>query len=434
MVTEATADLRATERDSRQLPQRLPGRYIPVPTSELLRLPINDPPHGTYEVAATVRRGTDDQSPPILFINGMGVGQDTWGGVVDAFPDHTVITYDRAGLGNSDPRPRAAPCTYSDLASEAEQVVQAVCDHAPLICAHSLGGPIASVYADTFPIAGLVIVDGSQLTALKYAHAVLGFNDGVLPDSPLAEIPGAQHPDCTWVDTKKGAKELAGTRPSQKPTLALSRSAEWYWREGVEETQARERRLQIPGKHSNAYLEYQQELARLQAYERSLADGRYWTVHQMGLAYRLQSPYVGATVKADGAPVGHVIQVDHPAMVRRGIELVLAAVEGHRKVISDDAVRHAFASSTLNCVVLSKDQLQQMLKKVPPDMLSRFQMGEQPDNFPEWESVKKALAADPPFSSPDPQQRRSVRGDSVYGHALFSRTVIATKPKGPGRS
>ena len=383
-------------------------------TSELLRLPIKDREYGFYEVAATVRPGTDQSGklPPILFISGLGIGQGAWKDVGGAFPEHTVITYDRAGLGDSDARPHAEePRNYSDMASEAEQVVRGVYKNRPftppVICAHSLGGLIARLYADNYRVSGLVLVESAHDIVLKHGHAALGFNNGNIPDSPLIEKPGVQHsPDCTWFDAHAGAQELASIENSQAPTLTLARSPRWYWRIGVDEAQTRERLLQIPSKHSNAYLKFQHNLARSQDYRRYLEDGRQWTVHQLALAHRLNSPYVGATVKEDGAPVGHKIHVEHPAMVVQGVKLVLAAVEGKQSAISDRAAQQAFRDdSELNCVVILRDQLKETLSNVPAEMQRRIQRGEQLDVL-EWEDVKMRLTPYPPFTTSDPQEGR----------------------------
>jgi len=76
-----------------------------------------------------------------------------------------VCTYDRAGTGTSDPRPRGLHVTSLLQANELHSLLEGASIAPPyVVVAHSYGGFVARLFAATYPkeMAGLVLVDSSH--------------------------------------------------------------------------------------------------------------------------------------------------------------------------------------------------------------------------------------------------------------------------------
>ncbi|HLA63367.1 MAG TPA: alpha/beta hydrolase [Rhodothermales bacterium] len=104
--------------------------------------------------------------PTVVFEAGLSqyTANTTYGLAQDAIaPFARVCTYDRAGLGWSDPAP--ADWTLSGMAADLAALLNAAGEPGPyVIVAHSLGGLVARVYAREHPdhIAGLVLLDATS--------------------------------------------------------------------------------------------------------------------------------------------------------------------------------------------------------------------------------------------------------------------------------
>lgn len=103
-------------------------------------------------------------SPAVVFEGGFGAGIASWSTVqkdVAAFAQ--TVSYDRAGLGQSDvgPKPRSAKQIALDLHAALEK---ASVKPPYILVGHSFGGVYVRVFADMYPneVAGLVLVDPSQ--------------------------------------------------------------------------------------------------------------------------------------------------------------------------------------------------------------------------------------------------------------------------------
>ena len=100
----------------------------------------------------------------VVFEGGFGAGIASWSTVQkDVAEFARTVSYDRAGLGQSDvgPKPRSA----KQIALELHTALEKAGIKPPyVLVGHSLGGVYVRVFADAYPneIAGLVLVDPSQ--------------------------------------------------------------------------------------------------------------------------------------------------------------------------------------------------------------------------------------------------------------------------------
>jgi hypothetical protein len=119
---------------------------------------------GGYELAYACR---GEGSPTILTEAGYdSAGVATWLPLMDDLASISrVCSYDRAGTGESDPRPKATDLTSADQADELHALVQGAGIDAPyVLVAHSYGGFVSRLYAAAHPdeTAGLVLIESSH--------------------------------------------------------------------------------------------------------------------------------------------------------------------------------------------------------------------------------------------------------------------------------
>jgi pimeloyl-ACP methyl ester carboxylesterase len=97
-----------------------------------------------------------------------------------------VCTYDRAGIGGSDPRPASVtPLTSTTQARELHALLDAIGEHGPFVyVGHSYGGMIARAFAAAYPdeTVGLVLLEASsepEIPVYDRLHAG-AWNDGTV--------------------------------------------------------------------------------------------------------------------------------------------------------------------------------------------------------------------------------------------------------------
>jgi len=141
--------------------------------------------------------------PVVIFEAGLSqyTAHSTYGKAQDLIaPFAQVCTYDRAGLGWSDPI--AGSRTQRDMVEDMHKLVSAEGFKRPLVLVgHSLGGLLVRLYANTYPteVAGVVLIDAtpeSILFAPGAAQArqdilakINGALNGAKEDMPVAPLP-----------------------------------------------------------------------------------------------------------------------------------------------------------------------------------------------------------------------------------------------------
>ena len=107
---------------------------------------------------------TGHGSPTVVLDAGLGDGTKAWGLVQPVIARRTrTCSYDRAGLGFSDPSPR--PGTSANAVDDLHRLLAAAGIEPPyVLVGHSLGGMNVKLYAELYPaeVAGMVLVDPSH--------------------------------------------------------------------------------------------------------------------------------------------------------------------------------------------------------------------------------------------------------------------------------
>ncbi len=136
-------------------------------------------------------------SPTVLLEAGYtasGIG--TFGQTIQPALANTtrVCTYDRAGIGVSDPRPASVtPLTSTTQAQELHALLDVIGEHGPFVfVGHSYGGMIARAFAAAYPdeTVGLVLLDASsepEIPVYDRLHAG-AWNDGTVHPAPNQRI------------------------------------------------------------------------------------------------------------------------------------------------------------------------------------------------------------------------------------------------------
>ena len=107
---------------------------------------------------------TGSGSPTVIFDSGLGDDTTAWALVQPAITAHArSCSYDRAGLGFSDPARR--PGTSADIVDDLHRLLSAASIKPPyILVGHSYGGMNVRLYADLYPdeVVGIVLVDPAE--------------------------------------------------------------------------------------------------------------------------------------------------------------------------------------------------------------------------------------------------------------------------------
>jgi pimeloyl-ACP methyl ester carboxylesterase len=104
--------------------------------------------------------GDDQGRPPIVLLHGLTFDRRTWRPVVEAFRardrERRLVLLDLPGHGESPPHP---PHDLPHVASVVHDALESAGVDRPVLVGHSIAGALVSLYAGTYPVAGLVNVD-----------------------------------------------------------------------------------------------------------------------------------------------------------------------------------------------------------------------------------------------------------------------------------
>ena len=105
--------------------------------------------------------------PTVILEAGLGAaGTDEFFGFIDQVAESSrVCTYDRAGTGASDDRPKGERVTAGLMADELHRLIEALGEEDPVVLfAHSYGGMPVRAFEGTYPddVAGMVLIDVSS--------------------------------------------------------------------------------------------------------------------------------------------------------------------------------------------------------------------------------------------------------------------------------
>jgi pimeloyl-ACP methyl ester carboxylesterase len=167
---------------------------------------------GGYVLAADLTAGS---APPIVFVSGIGEGRTSWQHTIPRLrAGHATLAYDRAGIGQSQPRPiNDTPLPYSALAAELVALLGALHLSGPVILvAHSMGTVIARCLAAIHPqlVAGAVLLDGAVDEVILWPGS-----------QPPQDGPG---PHATLLNYEAGAVELRGAAYQPMPAIVVART------------------------------------------------------------------------------------------------------------------------------------------------------------------------------------------------------------------
>lgn len=133
-----------------------------------------------------------DQSPAVILEGGFGAGITSWTTVQAEIAKFAqVVSYDRAGLMQSEPGPK--PRSAKQIALELHTALQTAGIKPPyVLVGHSFGGPYIRVFAGMYPaeVAGMVLIDPSQETFDEWMRArpERKLNESKLKDEEAAQL------------------------------------------------------------------------------------------------------------------------------------------------------------------------------------------------------------------------------------------------------
>jgi len=149
--------------------------------------------------------------PTVVFEAGGFDAAFTWALVQPAVATRTrACSYDRAGLGYSDPSPR--PPTPANVVDDLHALLGKAGIKGPVVLVgHSLGGFNMKLYAATYPgdVAGLVLIDPSEERSLERVGAAMRakFGDKLVADSAADDKESIAGALAHFADCVKAAEE-----------------------------------------------------------------------------------------------------------------------------------------------------------------------------------------------------------------------------------
>ncbi|MFA9429923.1 alpha/beta fold hydrolase [Egicoccus sp. AB-alg2] len=148
----------AEARDGREHPA--PGELVALPDGRSLHLVVD---------------GEEHEGPVVVLETGMGGMTSAWGWIQPALAEQvTVVSYDRPGLGWSDPSPDGPDAEHVVADLRAGLDALGLSGRGFVLAGHSLGGHYVRAFAQAHPdeVVGMVLVDPSHE---RQAEAIDGY-------------------------------------------------------------------------------------------------------------------------------------------------------------------------------------------------------------------------------------------------------------------
>jgi len=240
---------------------------------------------GTYKLAAEI---SGEGSPAVVFSSGSGDAGEPWDAVISALRSSaTLVTYARAGIGDSETPADSTPRTVGAAAEELHRLLVATDVAGPFVLVgHSLGALVALMFAAQWPqhLAGLVLVDATDI------HLNLDVEE------PRTVIADGERDDHLSFDVLASAEEVARSRRLLDAPSVVIASRVGRWLE-VDDSEP------------------------WRPFSLAALDER-WQHHHRALAADL-----GAVHKIDRFG-GHYVQKDDPAIVAEAIDDLIDSARG----------------------------------------------------------------------------------------------------------
>src|SRR5947209_1049135 len=123
---------------------------------------------------------------PVVFLHGLTFDRTTWRPIIERLGESVCsIAFDLPGHGDTGGK----PCSLRQAAARVNAALESMGIGEPVIVGHSISSGIASIYAASYPVRGVVNVDGTfdirpMAGLVRRAESVLRsdrFADGFVP-------------------------------------------------------------------------------------------------------------------------------------------------------------------------------------------------------------------------------------------------------------
>lgn len=232
---------------------------------------------GSYKLAGEI---SGEGSPAVVFLSGSGDAGESWDAAIAALRSATtLVTYARAGIGDSEVPADVSPRSLGAAAEELRHLLAATDLAGPFVLiGHSIGALVGLIYAAQWPdnLAGLVLVDASDI------------NLWVDIDVPIPVVEDGDRDDHLSFDVTASLDEIVRSRHAfDVPSVVIaSRVGRWF---------------------------ELQDAKRWQPFSPAELDER-WQRHLLALAADLGATHQVARFG------GHYVQKDGPAIVAEAID------------------------------------------------------------------------------------------------------------------